>query len=111
MEELYQIEDLTPVFMGSDNLVLFVRTEDLDNLDNCLAIKINTSTRQYYIDLLQRFLKFSPYEEVTRDDLVTFYFRQKVYSSLSDETLVHLVTDFTESIQKWESLENKFNYE
>lgn len=109
MEELYQIEDLVPIVKESDSTVYFVSHEDVQNPE-CLCIKVDFTNKEYYIDLFQRFLKFCRVEDVTEDELVYDFFRQKIYSGFSDEKLVHLVTDFTESMAKWKSLENKMKY-
>ena len=109
MEELYQIEDLTPAAKGSEKLLLFVRNEDVDN-PVCLALQVDLSSKIYHIDLIQRFLKFSPYEEVNQDTLVIEYYRNKVDSALPDEVLVNMVVDFTREIKRWNQLKNKFDY-
>lgn len=109
MESLYQIDDLTPIAMGSERLLLFVRNEDVDNPE-CLALKVNLSSKEYHIELFQRFLKFCPYEEIDQDTKLIEYYRSKVGGALPDEVLVNMVVDFTREIEKWNQLENKFEY-
>lgn len=110
MKNLYQIEDLTPIAKGSERLLLLVRNEDVDN-PMCLALKVNLSSKEYHIELLQRFLKFGVYEEINQDLLVIDYYRSKVGGALPDEVLVNMLVDFTKKIEKWSQLENKFDYE
>lgn len=110
MKNLYQIEDLFPVAKGSEKLLLLIRNKDIDNPE-CLAVQVNLSSRTYYIDLIQRFLKFGNYEEINEDPLVIEWYRSKVDGALPDEVLVHMLVNFTKEIEKWSQLENKFDYE
>lgn len=110
MEDLYQIEDLTPIAKGSERLLLLVRNEDVDN-PMCLALEVNLSSKEYHIELIQRFLKFGVYEEINQDLLVIDYYRSKVDGALPDEVLVNMLVDFTKKIEKWSQLENKFDYD
>ena len=110
MKNLYQIEDLTPIAMGSERLLLLVRNEDVDN-PMCLALKVHLSSKEYHIELLQRFLKFGNYEEIERDAILIEHYRYKVDSAMPDEVLVNMLVDFTEKIEKWSQLENKFDYD
>lgn len=109
MESLYQIDNLTPIVMGSERLLLFVRNEDVDNPE-CLALKVDLSQRTYSIDLLQRYLKFGNYEEINEDPLVIEWYRSKVDGALPDEVLVNMVVDFTSAIENWNQLENKYDF-
>lgn len=109
MEGLYQIDDLTPIVMGSERLLFFVRNEDVDNPE-CLALKVDLSSKEYYIELLQRFLKFGPYEEIDQDTKLIEHYRHKVDSAMPDEVLVHMVVDFTSAIEDWNQLENKYDF-
>ena len=110
MKDLYQIEDLTPIVMGSERLLLFVRNGDVDNPE-CLALKVELSSMEYHIELIQRFLKFGLYEEIERDAILIDHYRYKVDSAMPDEVLVNMLVDFTKKIEKWSQLENKFDYE
>lgn len=110
MKNLYQIEDLTPIAMGSERLLLLVRNEDVDN-PMCLALEVNLSSKEYHIELLQRFLKFGRYEEIERDAILIEHYRYKVDSAMPDEVLVHMLVNFTKEIEKWSQLENKFDYD
>ena len=110
MKNLYQIEDLTPIAKGSEKLLLLIRNKDIDNPE-CLAVKVDLSSKEYHIELLQRFLKFGNYEEINQDLLVIDYYRSKVDRALPDEVLVNMLVDFTKKIEKWSQLENKFDYE
>lgn len=110
MKNLYQIEDLTPIAMGSERLLLLVRNEDVDN-PLSLALKVDLSSKVYHIDLIQRFLKFGNYEEIERDAILIEHYRYKVDSAMPDEVLVNMLVDFTKKIEKWSQLENKFDYD
>ena len=110
MKNLYQIDDLTPIAMGSERLLLFVRNEDVDNSE-CLALKVNLSSKEYHIELLQRFLKFGLYEEIEQDTKLIEHYRYKVDSAMPDEVLVNMLVNFTKEIEKWSQLENKFDYD
>ena len=110
MKNLYQIKDLFPVAKGSEKLLLLIRNKDIDNPE-CLAVKVDLSSRTYYIDLIQRFLKFGNYEEIERDAILIEHYRYKVDSAMPDEVLVNMLVDFTEKIEKWSQLENKFDYD
>lgn len=110
MKNLYQIEDLFPVAKGSEKLLLLIRNKDIDNPE-CLAVQVDLSSRTYYIDLLQRFLKFGLYEEIERDAILIEHYRYKVDSAMPDEVLVNMLVDFTKKIEKWSQLENKFDYD
>ena len=110
MKNLYQIEDLFPVAKGSEKLLLLIRDKDIDNPE-CLAVQVDLSSRTYYIDLIQRFLKFGNYEEIERDAILIEHYRYKVDSAMPDEVLVNMLVDFTKKIEKWSQLENKFDYD
>lgn len=110
MKNLYQIEDLFPVAKGSEKLLLLIRNKDIDNPE-CLAVKVDLSSRTYYIDLIQRFLKFGNYEEIEQDAKLIEHYRYKIDSEMPDEVLVDMVVNFTKEIEKWSQLENKFDYE
>ena len=110
MKNLYQIKDLFPVAKGSEKLLLLIRNEDIDN-PLCLALKVDLSSKEYHIELLQRFLKFGLYEEIERDAILIEHYRYKVDSAMPDEVLVDMVVNFTKEIEKWSQLENKFDYD
>ena len=110
MKNLYQIEDLFPVAKGSEKLLLLIRNKDIDNPE-CLAVQVDLSSRTYYIDLIQRFLKFGNYEEIEQDTKLIEHYRYKVDSAMPDEVLVNMLVDFTKMIEKWSQLENKFDYD
>ena len=77
MKNLYQIEDLFPVAKGSEKLLLLIRNKDIDNPE-CLAVQVDLSSRTYYIDLIQRFLKFGNYEEIEQDTKLIEHYRYKI---------------------------------
>lgn len=110
MKNLYQIEDLTPIAKGSERLLLLVRNEDVDN-PMCLALEVNLSSKEYHIELIQRFLKFGNHEEIEQDTKLIEHYRYKIDSEMPDEVLVDMVVNFTKEIEKWSQLENKFDYE
>lgn len=104
-------KDLCAVNWGSESLILYVRSEDLNNLDACLALKINFDREVYSIDLLQRFLKFGPCECLDPQNVkVQQKYRQKLDQMAPTENRDAILRSFAAEIEKWEQLKNKFDY-
>ena len=105
-------KDLCAVNWGSESLNLYARSEDLNNLDACLALKINFDREVYSIDLLQRFLKFGPCECLDPQNVkVQQKYRQKLDRMAPTENRDAILRSFAAEIEKWEQLKNKFDYE
>lgn len=104
-------KDLCAVNWGSESLILYVRSEDLSNLDACLALKINFDREVYSIDLLQRFLKFGPCECLDPQNVkVQQKYRQKLDRMAPTENRDVILRSFAAEIEKWKQLKNKFDY-
>lgn len=100
-------EDLYAVFYGSDDLTIFIRREDLNDTEHCLALKLVRGIG--YVNLLQRFLKFGAYEyvDVDNDNLQRKYIR-KLYDTNSGYESIML--SFAIEVDRWKQLQNKFDY-
>ena len=110
MKTMIQLDDLEALGWGSDELILFTRKEDRNN-PLCLAIKVCFDRRTYYIDLLQRFLKFGVYEEVSLESSVQNHYMQKLKTTFPGNLQQELLSGFTEELDRWVNLNDKFKYE
>lgn len=104
---MIQIDDLEALGWASDELILFTRKEDRNN-PHCLAIKVCFNRRTYHINLLQRFLKFGVYEEVSLESSVQNHYIQKLKTTFPENLQQELLSSFTEDLNKWENLNDKY---
>ena len=100
--ENIQTSDLTAVAKLGDQIVLFVRNEDVDN-PNAEAIQYNFGLQEYHIGLCARFCKFTPFEPIDPSSTLQRYYRNLIYRNLPMETFVHSLIDFTPVDQSFKS--------
>lgn len=110
MKTMIQLDDLEVLGWGSDELILFIRKEDRNN-PLCLAVKVCFDRRVYYIDLLQRFLKFGVYDEVPMESSAQNHYKQKLETVFHGDLQRELLSSFAEELNKWDNLNDKFKYE
>jgi hypothetical protein len=103
-----QLEDLVCVCKRGEQL-FFVRKEDSENPE-CIAIIINAY--KYNINCIQRYLKFCGgyIDEVDISDSVIQQELRDKLSKMCGRVLERTLTDFTNSIELWQGLNNKFSF-
>lgn len=94
-----KLEDLNCIANLSDNLFLFVKNGD-ENKENPLALQIDTNMKEYYIQEIQRFLKFTPFVESV--ETPTFY-QMMVEYTFEKEELEDILKKFEKKWREYET--------
>lgn len=100
MEDIIQISELLCIGQLGGVVLLFVKPNKDNKYDNDIVIQFDLVNKFYSIDNLQRFLKFTPFEEVEVDNkALQKYYQDLVYRKLGNKMLKSLF-EFTEMISK-----------
>ena len=93
--ENIQTSDLVIVASFNDNVLLCVLKEDKDN-EAAQAIQYDLAIGTYAIDHIQKFLKFTPFEDVDQDsEILQDFFRDLIYRKLTNDVLIDSLVAFT----------------
>lgn len=92
MDEVLEIEDLIAIGKHNDDVILIIHKRDIDNPD-CYAIQLNFKYREYYVDIIGRFLKFNAYDKIT-DPLVQKSYISKFKQSFSDDVILDILVEY-----------------
>lgn len=89
-----QLTELITVANLTDNLFLIISKEDKS--DNPVAVQVDIPARVWRKGELQKFLKFTPYEEVSENKDVQRFYRDRIYRYFKDEEIIEIIKVFGE---------------
>ncbi|NCB03420.1 MAG: hypothetical protein EOM67_14880, partial [Spirochaetia bacterium] len=67
-ENLIQIDDLIAIASCSENIVLFIQEKDIET-PGIMAIQANFRHREFHVDNINNFLRFTRFEEITNPSI------------------------------------------
>lgn len=100
MKDIIQISELLCIGQLGGIILLFAKPNDENKYSNDIVIQFDLFNKFYSIDNLQKFLKFTPFEEVdTGNKELQKYYQDLVYRKLGNKMLKSLF-EFTEIMSK-----------
>lgn len=94
MDTDFQLSDLVVAFTLGESVLICIRKEDIDKED-AKSVKLDLISGEFFIDNLQRFLKFGFFEYVTEEDeTLQQYYRNLIYRNMSDDIIVDVLDKF-----------------
>lgn len=88
-----QLNDLQIIFSLSNDILICLNKESGDKKK---SIKFDLSKNQYFIEDVDKFLKFAPFEEVSKEETVQNFYQGWIYRRMNDRVLVEALTKFSE---------------
>jgi len=90
---MIQLTDLQIVYSLSNNILICLNKESTNKER---SIKFDLSKNQYFIEDIGKFLKFSPFDEVSQKEQIQKFYRGWIYRKMSDDILIEALTKFDE---------------
>lgn len=90
---MIQLNDLQIVLSLSDDVLICLNKEDNDKKR---SMKLILSRDEYFIDDIDKFCKFAPFEEVSQKEEVQKFYRSWIYRKMSDKVLIKSLIEFGE---------------
>lgn len=92
-ENLIQIDDLIAIASCSENIVLFIQEKDIET-PGTIAIQANFRHRQFHIDNIDNFLRFTRFEEIKSLSIRKGYVI-KLQQAFSDDDLLKMLVQLS----------------
>lgn len=94
MDTDFQLSDLIIAFTLGESILICIKKEDIDKAD-AKSVKLDLESGEFFIDNLQRFLKFGFFDYVTEEDeKIQQYYRDLIYRKMSDDIIVDVLDKF-----------------
>ena len=91
---MIQLTDLIAIANVTEDLFLMIKKGE-ENKENPVCINVNIGSKEIYIDNIQNFLKFSPFEEIDiSNKQLQSYYRDKFYRNFSDDYIIGKLSEF-----------------
>lgn len=90
---MIQLNDLQIVLSLSDDVLICLNKEDNNKKR---SMKLVLSKDEYFIDDIDKFCKFAPFEEVSQKEEVQKFYRNWIYRKMSDKVLIKSLIEFGE---------------
>lgn len=90
---MIQLNDLQIVLSLSDDVLICLNKEDNNKKR---SMKLILSRDEYFIDDIDKFCKFAPFEEVSQKEEVQKFYRSWIYRKMSDKVLIKSLIEFGE---------------
>lgn len=104
------IENLISVAIA-DKCILFVREQDKEKQD-ALGIMVQCDgTMSYSFGLVQQYMKFWTLDILEDNKSLQEYYQDRISKTFQGKNIYQMLTNFAEQIEKWNNLENKYEFE
>jgi hypothetical protein len=110
MIEPILLEDLIAVAVDGKS-VLYVRKEDKDNVQALGAMVETDNSMCCQFGLVQKFLKFRMMDVLQDSAILHEYYQTKIAQTFQPVAIYNLETEFKNQLEKWEQLENKWDFD
>lgn len=93
MKDILTLKDFYCIAQFADSVLLLKEKKQL--VEDRRVLQVNLSKNDFYIDNVDRFMKFTPFEDVGSSKSLQKYYRAIIYRSLPDETIVDMLLSFS----------------